>query len=66
MGVSQNCESIGGSKVQGGETSCSLYSLMDDMELHKVKKRRNKCLRNRHERGHPPISKVEILAETAA
>ena len=63
MGVVHNCESIGRSKVQGGETACPPYYLMDDMDLREGNKRRNKCYRNRHERGHPPISTVEGLAE---
>ena len=29
-------------------------------------KRRNKCRRNRHKHDHPPISKVEDMAETVA
>ena len=56
LGVAQYCESVGGSKVQGGETVCPPYFWIRDMYLCEGKKWRNKC---------PPISKVKILAETA-
>ena len=66
MGVAYNCEIVGRSTGQGGETACPSYYWMADMELHEGKKWRHKRRRNRHDRGNPPISKVKILAETAA
>ena len=66
IGFAQNYESMGGAKGQGGETYFPTYSWMANMELCEGKKWRNKLRRNRHERGHPPISKHEGLTETAA
>ena len=66
MVVSRVYESMGIAMGQGGETACLPYSWMDDMELHGGRKWINKCRRNRYECGHPPISKVEGLSETAA
>ena len=38
MGVAQNCESMGGPKLQGGEMDCLPYYLMYDVELREGKK----------------------------
>ena len=66
MGVAQNFESMGRAKGKGGETDCPPDSWMADMELHEGKTWRHNSLKNRHDRGNPPISKIEILAKTAA
>ena len=66
MGVARNCESMGRAKWQGGATDCPPYYWMADMEIREGKKRRKNCSINRHEHGHPTISKFEILEETAA
>ena len=66
MLVAHNWEIIGRDKVQGDETAYPPYSLMCDMDLREEKKWIHKRRKNIHERGNPPISKVESLAETAA
>ena len=64
--VARNCERMGKAKVNGDETACPPHSLKVVMEMREGKKWIHKRRRNIYDRGHPPISKSEGLAETAA